>query len=269
MNCLSVVIITYNEEHNIAECIRSASLVSKDIVVVDCGSHDQTVAIATKEGARSFIIEWRGYGFSKNFGAAQAKYDWIFSIDADERLSEELAMAIRKMSFTECSSIYKFRRKNHIDRKEIRFGTLGFEMVERIYHRHCTRWDLTPVHEKLVGNQPIKKTITGNMLHFGLNSFDDHKQKAIRYARLSAEKYLVQGRSTYFLQRAGSAIFNSVKSYVFLLGFIEGKQGFFIARSIAYYCWLKYFYLDRLLNKSVSGEIHRHKRSMAIKAVSN
>ena len=269
MNSLSVVIITYNEEHNIAECIKSAKLVSHDIVVVDCGSSDQTVAIATNEGARTFIIEWRGYGFSKNFGAAQAKFNWIFSIDADERISEELASAVRKMSFMENSCIYKFRRKNHIDRKEIRFGTLGFEMVERIYHRHCTRWNLDPVHEKLVGIPPIKKTIAGNLLHFGLKNFDDHQQKAIGYARLSAEKYLAQGKTTYLLQRAGSAIFNSVKSYVFLLGFIDGKQGFFIAKSIAYYSWLKYFYLRQLLRASIPHEIRTHKRGMAIKAVSN
>ena len=269
MNSLSVVIITYNEEHNIAECIKSAKLVSDDIVVVDCGSNDQTVAIASNQGARTFVTEWRGYGFSKNFGASKVKFNWILSIDADERISEELANAIRKISFREGNCIYKFKRKNHIGSREIQFGTLGFEMVERIYHRKYSRWDLSPVHEKLVGNQPIKQAIAGSLLHFGLKNFDHQEQKAILYAKLSAEKYYLNGNTTSYFQRAISAVFNSMKSYVFLLGFIEGKQGFFIARSIAYYSWLKYAYLYQLLKESEETNLRTTKQTMVIKAVSN
>jgi len=269
MSPLSVVIITYNEEHNIAGCIKSAKLVSDDIVVIDCGSDDQTVAVATSEGAKAFVIEWQGYGFSKNFGTTKTKFNWILSIDADERITEELATSIRKISFRENTCIYKFKRKNHINGREIRFGTLGFEMVERIYHREYSRWDLSAVHEKLVGTEQIKTAIPGSLLHFGLKSFADHKQKAILYAKLSAEKYFLQGKSTYLFQRIGSAVFNSMKSYVFLLGFIEGKRGFYGARTIAYYSWLKYFYLLRLLKQSAQKTNPIAKPNLVLKAVSS
>ena len=91
MSLVSVVIITHNEENNIVDCIRSARLVTNDIVVVDCGSEDLTVIMAEKEGARTFVIDWQGFGFSRNFGAAQARHDWILALDADERISKELA----------------------------------------------------------------------------------------------------------------------------------------------------------------------------------
>jgi glycosyltransferase involved in cell wall biosynthesis len=269
MNSLSVVIITYNEEHNIADCIRSAKLVSDDIIVVDCASSDKTVAIAQNEGAATYIIDWRGYGYSKNFGATKAKFNWILSIDADERIGVELAEFIRKQNFTDGNYIYKFKRNNYISGNKIHFGTLGFEMIERIYHRQYTRWDLSLVHEKLIGKRPIKKTIGGHLRHFGLQSVADHRQKAVLYARLSAEKYFAQGKRTHFIQRHASAIFNSVKSYIFLLGFMDGRQGFFIAKGIAYYSWLKYFYLYQLQKQSCPNEVAIHKQSVIIKAVSN
>jgi len=269
MSLISVVIITYNEEHNIAGCIKSAKLVSGDIVVIDCGSDDQTVAVATSEGAKVFVIDWRGYGFSKNFGSTKTKFNWILSIDADERITEELAASIRKISFRQNNCVYKFKRKNHINGREIRFGTLGFEMVERIYHREYSRWDLSAVHEKLIGSDQIKTTIPGSLLHFGLKSFADHKQKAILYAKLSAEKYFLQGKTTNFFQRVGSAVFNSMKSYVFLLGFLEGKRGFYGARNIAYYSWLKYFYLLCLLKQSAANTTRIATPSLVLKTVSN
>ena len=270
MNSLSVVIITRNEEHNIADCIRSAKLVSDDIIVVDCGSSDQTVAIATNNGARGFVIDWKGYGFSKNFGAAEARNNWILSLDADERISKKLASSINRLNLTDGNHLFKFKRRNFIEEKEIRFGTLGFETIERIYHKEYCRWNFAAVHEKLVARQPVKRVISGSLLHFGLGNFEEHKQKAKLYARLSAEKYFSQGRPTHLLQGVASALFNSLKSYIFLLGFIEGRQGFLLAKTIAYYSWLKYFYLDQLLKEShTRGPRLIQNQSVRLEPVSN
>lgn len=270
MNSLSVVIITRNEEHNIADCIRSAKMVSHDIIVVDCGSKDKTVAIATIEGARCFVTGWKGYGFSKNLGAEKARHNWILSIDADERITEKLATSINGLNSTDGHYIFKFKRTNFIGKRKIRFGTLGFEAIERIYHRQYSQWNLDAVHEKLVAKQPVKKIIAGSLSHFGLASPEEHKQKAVLYARLSAEKYFLQGRSTHLLQRTSSALFNSIKSYIFLLGFIDGRQGFLLAKTVAYYSWLKYFYLDQLRKESEVSETHlTQKQLVRLKPVSN
>src|SRR6476660_9693532 len=98
MNSLSVVIITRNEEHNIAGCVQSAKLVSDDVIVVDSGSDDQTIKLAIQNGARVFSIHWEGYGFSRNYGSVRAKHNWIFALDADERISPELASSIEKLN---------------------------------------------------------------------------------------------------------------------------------------------------------------------------
>jgi len=255
MNSLSVVIITRDEENNIVDCIRSAKLVSDEIIVVDTGSTDQTMKLAIALGAKVFSIPWEGYGFSRNYGAEKAKNSWILALDADERISPELGLSIHRMKFTDVNCIYRFRRKNYIAGKKICFGTLGFETVKRIYNRNYAKWDLTLVHEKLQSYQPSKKLITGYIDHFGLKNEEDYKAKAVLYAQMSAEKYFLQGRKTHFLKRFLSPIFNSVKSYILQLGFLDGHNGWISAKMISYYCWLKYFSLHQLSNKSKIREI--------------
>src|SRR5678815_232577 len=109
MISLSVVIITRNEEHHIADCIRSATLVSEDVIVVDAGSTDDTVALARFLGARAYVEDWVGYGHARNLGAAKAHFDWILSLDADERVSESLAAAIHQLSPKDAKQLFSFR----------------------------------------------------------------------------------------------------------------------------------------------------------------
>ena len=162
MKRLSVVIITRNEENNIVDCIRSARLVSDDIIIVDALSADDTVRYAGQEGARVFSVDWKGYGYARNYGAARAKNNWILALDADERITPVLASSIAKQALMEPTTIYCFKRVNYLGKKAIRFGTLGFETVKRIYHRkHCS-WDHTLVHEKLTGANSIKRIIPGH-----------------------------------------------------------------------------------------------------------
>lgn len=255
MSLLSVVIITRNEENNIVECIHSAKQITSDIIVVDCGSNDRTVALAQQEGAHTFVIDWQGFGFSRNFGAARAKHDWVLALDADERISKELAAAIQKTKFGSQNLLFKFGRKNYIGSRPIRFGTPGFENVKRLYNRNCCRWDLTLVHEKLISTQPlVVKQIRGQLIHFGWKSFEDYKKRAVLYARMSAEKYAQEGKKAGWVKRMGSPLFNSIKSYVFQLGFLEGRTGFKLSAIIGYYSWLKYDYLNQLLSSTESKE---------------
>ena len=140
MTALSVVIITHNEEDNIVDCIRSARLLTDDIIVVDAGSRDRTVEFSLKEGANTYNINWKGYGYSRNFGAAQARHNWILSLDADERISPGLARAIRRLDAQDPTSVYSFRRVNHLATSRFRFGNLGFEKVKRLYHKDSYSW---------------------------------------------------------------------------------------------------------------------------------
>lgn len=263
MNALSVVIITRNEENNIADCIRSAQQVSNDIIVVDTGSEDHTIQLAKECGARTFSIEWNGYGASRNFGAQQAKNNWIMALDADERIDTVLADSIKSISFTNHNIIYQFRRQNYLGAQKIRFGTLGFETIRRLYNRNHASWDLTFIHEKLISDRPVLKSIRGHVEHYGLKDLEAYKTRAILYAQKSAEKYFLQGRKTNGLKKFASPFFNSIKSYIFRFGFLDGKLGFTVAKMTAYYSWLKYHYLQQLHeNEQEEKLIFRNKPKM-------
>ena len=241
---LSVVIITRNEDHNIHDCIHSALLLSNDVIVIDSGSTDNTISLANIAGARVIEQEWKGYGYARNLGASLAKNDWIISLDADERITPLLAGNIKKASL-ERNMIYRFKRENFLGLQKINFGTAGFDKVIRVYHRFDTSWDLTVVHEKLIGDCIVSK-IEGTLQHFSMKDIYDYREKSILYARLSAQKYFAQGRSAGFIKRFISPAFNAVKSYVFQLGFLDGRTGFELSRAIAHYTWLKYEFLYQL-----------------------
>lgn len=255
MNCLSVVIITRNEEHNITACIQSAKLITDDIIVVDSESDDNTINLALEAGAKTFSISWSGYGASRNFGASKAKYNWILALDADERITEELALSLQQLKLANENCIYRFKRKNFLAKQEIRLGTLGFETVKRLYNKNFSEWDLTLVHEKLIAAKAERKFIKGHINHYGLKNEADYKGKAVLYAQMSAEKYFLQGKKATIFKRYFSPLFNSAKSYIFQLGFLEGNRGFTIAKTIAYYSWLKYFYLNQLLKEARTKEL--------------
>jgi glycosyltransferase involved in cell wall biosynthesis len=243
---ISVVIITKNESANIMNCIQTARQVSDDIIVVDAGSTDNTVAMALHEGAKTLKVKWSGFGNSRNTGAEAAIYDWILSLDADERISAELAKSINNLNLQDPAIVYGFKRQSYLVDKKIRFGDWGRDKVFRIYHRRATSWNLFPVHEALMMNRSKKRIIKGSLEHFISKSIDRNKDKLIRYAKLCAKKYCLLGRKASFINMIFSPLFSFLNGYFFRFGFLDGKEGFDIAKSVAYYTWLKYYYLHKL-----------------------
>ncbi len=244
---ISVVIITKNEAANISECIESARQLSNDIVVVDSGSADETVSIAMRNGATIVAQRWDGFGNARNAGAKSAKHDWIFSLDADERISSSLVESIRRLEPEDPSVIYGFKRQSYLVSKKIRFGDWGRDRVYRIYRRDRTAWNLFPVHEALMtGVHTRKRIIRGNLEHYITKSIDRNREKMIRYAKLCASKYCLLGRKASVIKMFLSPVFSFLSGYIFRFGFLDGREGFDIARSAAYYTWLKYYYLQML-----------------------
>ncbi|GAA4338272.1 glycosyltransferase family 2 protein [Flaviaesturariibacter amylovorans] len=241
---ISVVIITHNEAANLGACLASARRLSSDIVVVDCGSDDGTAALAQVLGATVLHLPWRGYGAARNAGAAAAKHHWVLALDADERLSEELVAALAALPLHDPSVAYRFRRRNHFKGRAIRFGTFGFDAVTRLYHRGVVRWNDYPVHELPEGHTRVQH-IAGDLLHYGITDTALFRRKKDHYALLCARRYHDAGLPAGPLQLL-APLFNSVKSYLFLGGFLDGYCGLFLARSIYRYTRLKYRHLARL-----------------------
>jgi glycosyltransferase involved in cell wall biosynthesis len=248
---VSVVIITKNEAIHIVDCIQSAKQISGDIIIVDTGSTDDTIALARQQGAKVMAERWSGYGHARNTGAKGAVNDWILSLDADERISAEMAAAIRTCRF-EHGTIYKVKRINYIGGRQIRFGPHGSDHPTRLYNRHEAAWDLWPVHEGLICKAATVKKIGGAIQHYSASSLAHYKEKMEQYAVLSSRKYQQQGKKATWIKRHLAPSFHFIKACIFQLGFLDGYTGLVIAKTISHYTSLKYRYLHEL-NKAGKG----------------
>lgn len=246
MDTVSIIIITKNEADNIVNCINSALRVTSDIIVVDSGSSDDTVKLATQAGARVITIQWTGFGAARNIGAANARYDWILAIDADERITDTMVSSVAASNKDDDRVIYGFKRQSFFLGKKIRFGTWGRDSVYRLYNRNRVSWDLSAVHEELTGKDTLLKMLNGPIEHYTVASEEENTEKTNRYATLSADKYFTQGRRATLEKRFLSPAFEFVRSYILLLGFLDGRPGYVIARSSAHYIALKYRLLHQL-----------------------
>lgn len=252
MVAVSVVIITKNEAKNIVDCIRSARTITKNIIVVDAESEDDTAALAANENAIVINLKWNGYGYARNIGAASAEHDWILSLDADERITPSFVDQLQQHFADDPRTIYAFKRRNFFNEKEIKYGELGADKVCRLYNRAVAKWDASPVHEKLTGNFHTKKRLNLSINHYPIQSYSHYRNKRTQYAYLCAVKYIEEGKSATCIKRVFAASFNFFKSYFFLLGFLDGERGLTVAKVHAYYTWLKYHYLHQLSSEHQS-----------------
>jgi len=244
---ISVVIITKNEAHIIANTLQSLQHVFTDIVVVDSGSTDGTVAICKEFNATVIETDWLGYGQTKNIGITAAKNEWIFSLDADEAIDYELQQSLQQLVLSNAKEVFKVRLINFFCGKRIRFGEWGFDKHIRLFNRQVAKWNTAEVHESLVYADKVKiSTIKGNILHYTVQDRDEYSAKTDKYARMNATKYMAEGKKAGFIKLYFSPVFSFIQHYIFRLGFLDGREGLLIAKTTAYYTFLKYRYLKEL-----------------------
>jgi glycosyltransferase involved in cell wall biosynthesis len=249
---ISVVIITKNEAHIIANTLQSLLAVSSDVVIVDSGSTDDTVAICKKMNAHVIETGWAGYGINKNMGIEAAKNDWILSLDADEAIDAELQQNLLGLALTNDKEVFNIRFKNFFCNKWIRFGEWGFDWHIRLFNRKKVQWNNVAVHENLVFPANVKITkLKGNILHYTVQNRREYDAKTDHYARMNAKKYVDAGKSPSFFKQYFSPAFAFIQHYIFRLGFLDGAEGFIIAKTTARYTFLKYLYLKEIANKTV------------------
>ncbi|MFN8353988.1 MAG: glycosyltransferase family 2 protein [Spirosomataceae bacterium] len=239
---LSAVVITFNEAANIAACLDSLRQVTDDIVVMDSFSTDQTASICQQKGVRFYQRAWEGYSAQKNAGNALAQHDWILSLDADERLSAELAAAIRA-TFSQPlqADAFDLRFQTHFGGKAIRFGGWNPEWHIRLFNKQKIGWNTDAVHEGLT-IQPSHRVqqLKGYVLHFTVDTPAQFVAKTERYSSLFAERAMHQGKKTNWVKLWLSPVFRFVSEYFFKLGFLDGQEGLLIAKENARYTYLKY-----------------------------
>ena len=239
---LSVAIIARNEAHRIARCLQSVAFADQ-IVVLDSGSTDDTVAIARGLGADVEVTpDWPGFGPQKNRALARCRYRWVLSIDADEQVSDALAAEILRVLCEASSEAtvagYWLRRSSRYCGQVIRHGLWGNDRVLRLFERQRGRFTDARVHESLVCDGETR-VLEGILVHDSVDSPEDARSKARRYAFLGAEALRARGRGGS-LQGGVHAGWSFVRGYLLRAGFLDGRLGLTLARLNAAGTFWKY-----------------------------
>lgn len=241
---VSVTIITKDEETDIAAAIASVSW-ADEVIVVDAQSTDRTVDVARAAGARVLVREWPGYVAQKNFAAEQASHDWILSLDADERVTPDLARSLRQTLDSPAHAAYHMARITWHLGRWIRGTDWYPDLQTRLYDRRAAEWSGQHVHEGLRVRGSVGR-LAGELEHYAYRDISDHLETIERYTTLAARQMYESGRraSRWHLALHAPAAF--VRNYVVKGGFRLGAAGIIISGMNAYYVFLKFAKLWQL-----------------------
>ena len=250
---LSVTIITLNEADHIAAAIDSASW-ADEIVVVDCGSTDGTPDLARSKGATVATRAWSGYVDQKNYAAGLARHDWIFSLDADERIPAPLATEIRGLLATE-PAVRGFR----VPRVTFHLGrwmrTTDFypDFQTRLYDRRAARWRGRYVHESVAVDGPVGN-LKNELQHYSYRDLRDQLDRVNQYSTLAARQMHEAGRRANALDLIVHPPAAFLRNYVLRRGFLDGTAGLTVSAVNAYSVFLKFAKLWELQTGGRSPE---------------
>ena len=239
MTPVSVTIITRDEAAHIEACVASVAWAA-DVLVVDSGSADDTAARARAAGARVIVRDWPGYAAQKNFAAGEAAHDWILSLDADERVTPELAAEIQSR-LTQAEPVCGYRMPRvtwHLGRW-IRTTDWYPDYQLRLYDRRRARWTPRRVHESVQADGPIER-LSRDLQHFAYRDLTHHHQTMDRYTTLAAAEMFEQGRRAGILHLSVHPWAAFVRNYLLRRGILDGVPGFVISCMNAYYVFLKF-----------------------------
>jgi glycosyltransferase involved in cell wall biosynthesis len=247
MTKISAVIITFNEERYIEECIRSVAEVADEIVVVDSLSTDKTPEICKTLGIRYIEHPFKGYRDQKNFALTQATFDYILSLDADEALSPKLKKSILAIKQDFKYDGYKLRRLNRYSDRLIYHNALFPERKIRLFNREKAHWGGYNIHETVIlDNRRSVKCLKGNLLHSQYASYEKRIDKMNKYSTLLANEYFKQGIKFKTKKLLFNPLWRFIHSYFIRGEVIYGFDGFVMSKFLAFTCFLKYVKLKKL-----------------------
>ncbi|MCB1692449.1 MAG: glycosyltransferase family 2 protein [Pseudomonadales bacterium] len=243
----TATIIALNESDNIADCVASVSFFD-EVLVIDSGSTDGTRALAESVGARVLENPWPGYGQQKQFALENASHDWIFSLDADERVSPELRASITGLlEGRPDAQGYVINRRNHFMGRALRHGEGYPDWCLRLFNRQSGHWTLDPVHERVDLKGKVDR-LEGDLDHFSEGSLEEYLQKQNQYTTLQARQLYARGRRFSMFKLTTSPIVRFFKFYIFRLGFLDGIPGLVHISIGCFNSFCKYAKLRELQN---------------------
>lgn len=255
---LSITVITKNEAHNIEDCLRSVGFADQ-LVVLDSGSTDATVEIARSLGAKVDICpDWPGFGPQKNRALDAATGDWVLSIDADERVTPELAQELQAALAQACAAgqpvAFAIPRLTQFCGVWIRHCGWTPDYVLRLFKRGEARFSDDLVHEKiqLTRAETVVVRLKNPLLHYSYPTPEHYWRKLQHYSLAWAEQSHARGKSSSMSRAVASALTAFVKSYFFRLGILDGPMGFAVCAMQAQAAFGKYFTLYCLNQQNAS-----------------
>jgi glycosyltransferase involved in cell wall biosynthesis len=242
---ISATIITLNEEPNIKAACESVAW-ADEVVVVDSGSTDATGDLAEACGARVITNPWPGFGAQKQFAVEQAKHEWIFSLDADERVSDELKKSIQSLrTASELADGYLVARRTYYQQRWIRGGGWYPDRQLRLFKKSMGHWKERHIHESVTMNPGARvEKLAGDLLHYtSQDAAHHHRMIGERYAPLAARQMFEEGRRTSVLGVASAGPAAFIRSLILKGGLRDGFAGFTIASFAAHHAFLKHLML--------------------------
>jgi glycosyltransferase involved in cell wall biosynthesis len=237
---LSVAVITKNEENNLAACLKSVAFADQ-IVIVDSGSTDNTVVIASAFGCNVFIEPWRGFGPQKQYAVDQCKNSWILILDADECIPEDTAQTIKNIILNPLITTagFSFPRKNYYQGRWIKHAGWWPDRVVRLFRKDMGYITHVKVHEAVEVNGHVESLVYP-IEHYTESRLSYVLQKIDRYSTLGAEEAFGKGKTASIWSAAFRAKLTFLQGYILRLGCLDGSQGLTLAITDAVNKFFKY-----------------------------
>lgn len=243
-NRLAVLVLTYNEEKNIRECLESVAF-ADELVVVDSGSQDLTLEIAREMGAICHVHPMtEGFAGQRNFALRQTKAEWVLFLDADERITPEAAKEIALIVERGEPYAYEILRRNIAFGQKVSHGGHAPDYSLRLYPRNSISWQGV-VHEAALVSLPVRR-LEHHMWHYTYVSWEKYIFKLNQYTTMMAQKMHEQGKCASFADILFRPWFGFIKFYILKSGWRDGKVGFFLACFHIFYTLAKYVKLYEL-----------------------
>jgi glycosyltransferase involved in cell wall biosynthesis len=248
---LSVVIITFNEEKNIARCLDSVREIADDVVVVDSFSTDKTKEISLSKGARFVEHAFEGHIQQKNWAITQAKYPHVLSLDADEALDEKLIRSILKAKIDWNKDGYYMNRLTNYCGHWVRHCGWYPDKKLRLWDSRKGEWRGINPHDKYELFEGDKNAgyLEGDILHYSFDTIDSHIKQIEYFTDISSKALFANGKKPTFIKLYLNSAAKFIESYFLKAGFLDGKYGYEICKNSAWATKLKYHKLRELYSK--------------------
>ncbi len=247
---ISVVIITYNEEKNIARCLDSVKEIADDIIVLDSFSKDNTKKICLEKGARFFEHAFDGHIQQKNRAITYAQHPHILSLDADEALDDKLKKSILEIKENFNKEGYYMNRLTNYCGHWVKHCNWYPDRKLRLWDSRKGEWTGINPHDKYEMFSDDKNTdyLKGDILHYSYYTIEDHYKQIEYFSNIASQAYFDAGRKAPAYKLVLNPVAKFLDHYFWNLGFLDGGAGFSISKISAYATYLKYKKLRNLLH---------------------